>query len=116
MSKASKRTILWLKDNPEKARINRKKSKAIKETLQTEALKAYKSGKSKSPSSAIRIFCSGCEHATKRGGRENFPKAPIFCKNKKCPLFAFRNGNPMLIKRGKKMNMESIRSHKGAIL
>jgi len=97
----SMRTKLWMQNNPEKAAAMKERARARKVARQSEAIAALKRAKYKSPIAAIHAFCTACPRGMSRAG---FDKAPVTCSMKNCPLYCFRNGNPVSIARGRKLN------------
>lgn len=97
----SQRTKEWMRDNPEKAKALQESQRERKVALQNEAIDAWKHSPYKTMGIAIRAFCHSCPHGT---FSRDTPKSPVFCDKKGCPLFPYRNGNPMSIQRGKKFN------------
>ena len=87
------RTLKWLKANPEKAKANKVRYQERKEASHKEGLKNIKRSKYKTPMPAIKAFCRECPKGSSRKGK-NYLNAIVTCREKKCPLYAFRNGNP----------------------
>ena len=93
----------WALENPEKALALKERQRKQKKKLQKESIANLKKSKFKTPAKAIRAFCHACPNGSSRCG-PNYLKAPVSCKKEDCPLYAFRNGIPMLISRGIKQN------------
>jgi hypothetical protein len=100
-SKQSERAIRWMQNNPEKHKANIDAAKERKKRRQEESIAALDKSRYKSPEKAIRHFCNLCPYGTSRSG---YDLAPVDCSKTDCPLFAFRNGNPVRIKLHKELN------------
>lgn len=108
MNKNSERTKQWIRNNPERYKANQTRSLQRKETMRKEAMLCIKKAQHKTPMLAIKAFCRACPNGVSRQGT-NYRNAPVSCKQKTCPLFPFRNGNPTRIKQGLKRNMVALR-------
>ena len=108
---ASEITQLWIKNNPEKHKANLQRKKLRKRARQKEALEAHEKAKYKTPMSAIKAFCRSCYSGECRQG-ENYHSQPVTCSHDDCPLFCFRNVNPVRMAIGFNRDTEQMRSMK----
>ena len=95
-NKASERTKKWMEEHPGRALVNAANCRLRKQRAQKESIKALKKAKYNTMGAAIRAFCRACPKGTSRNGK-NYLHAYVACEQKKCPLFAFRNGDPRRI-------------------
>ena len=103
---ASERTMLWIKNNPDKVQALKQRQRSKKIATQNESLAAWDVSIFKTPNTAIRGFCHQCDKGYSLRGDA---KSIVYCEHDTCPLFAYRNGDPARIKRGRKLNMNNIR-------
>ena len=96
----SERTREWQRQHPEKVAAIRQRYLLAKKARQENSLVDFRRSKFKTSSSAIAAFCRRrCRSGYCHGGGV-FLRATLFCEQSKCPLFAFRNGDPRAIGRG----------------
>jgi len=102
MNSDTQRTLEWQQKHPVLHRRGLEHQKARKKAHQLEAIADFDKSSFKTPMQAIRAFCRmTCTHPERsRPHGYRFFKAHVDCRAGFCPLHAFRNGNPVLIRRG----------------
>jgi len=94
---ASERTQRWNREHPLRVASSRERGRRCKERRQRESIAQWEHNGSPSVREALQDHCRGCDHMTGQTGRTNMV---IWCRNKECTLWPFRNGDPGTIERG----------------
>jgi hypothetical protein len=103
MNKESERARLWQLNNKERVIANLTKRKKESEDAFVESINIINERKETLQYSVLRYcrnFCGDFDY----GSELKFTKTFCRCEKKECPLYPYRNGNPVRFFNGKKNN------------
>ncbi len=100
----------WQAKNKNKVKASKQRAKDRREqALKAELTKIDRSG-IKTPVQAIKRFCGLCHKREDSRRSSTMPHAIVQCTHRHCPLFSFKNGEPVRVLMGKRLNNIAIKN------